>query len=89
LVADSKEFEKELCGICELNDVRVAFDCVAGEETGKLMKALGKEGVVINYGNLSGKEISGINNSDLTFRKKVLRGFMVHYWLNSLADSEK
>jgi len=28
----------------------VALDCVGGEETGKLMRAIGKEGVVISYG---------------------------------------
>jgi len=56
--------------ICDSNEVRVAFDCIGGDETGKLFRALVREGVVINFGCLSGKEIGGIPSEELLFRKK-------------------
>jgi len=55
----------------------VAFDCIGGPETGRLFNAVVREGVVINYGCLSGKEITGISSEDLVFRRKLLRGFLM------------
>jgi len=87
--SDEKNFERDLKILCETNDVRVAFDCIGGEETGKLMRILGREGVVVNYGCLSGNQIAGVESEDLIFRKKILRGFLMVNWLAGLAESEK
>jgi len=84
-----KDFEKTLDSICETMSVKVALDCVGGDTTGKLMRHLGFDGVLIHYGNLSGKELSGIESKDLTFKRKTLKGFNVMHWVKGLKEDER
>jgi NADPH:quinone reductase-like Zn-dependent oxidoreductase len=68
--------------------VRLAFDAVAGEATGRLANCVAKDAVVVIYGLLSGPGAQ-IEAADILFRNVALRGFWFSPWFATTAPAEK
>lgn len=67
----------------------IAFECVAGETTGKVFNSLPPRSEVYVYGSLSLKMISEIHPSDLIFKQKSIKGFhLIHNFLQNKNVSE-
>jgi NADPH:quinone reductase-like Zn-dependent oxidoreductase len=81
LNSEDPEFEVQLKALCQRLNVTVAFDCVAGEVTGKIFTSLNGPGTVYVYGFLSGKPIQGLDLSSFIFSKKRLEGLHLTKWL--------
>ncbi|KAL9178955.1 hypothetical protein ACHAXT_011928 [Thalassiosira profunda] len=61
-------------------DCTCAFDAVSGRMTGDLLDCMPPKGTVYTYGGLAGK-CSNITPSDLIYRKKELKGFLLTNWV--------
>ncbi len=83
-VLDSSEedFDARLKELCTRLGATVAFDAVAGELTGRLLRAMPKGGRAIVYGALS-MEGCLIDPRGLIFEGKAVEGFWLAEWLKS------
>jgi NADPH:quinone reductase len=81
LATENDDFEEQLKEICQRLHVTLAFDAVAGEVTGKVMRALPRGSEVMVYGGLS-KEACQVNPGELIFRGKRVSGFWLTPWLS-------
>lgn len=68
-------FTKNLRELAHELGATIAFECVAGETTGKVFNSLPERGGVYVYGSLSLKMISEIHPSELIFKQKTIQGF--------------
>ncbi|NQV15979.1 zinc-binding dehydrogenase [bacterium] len=82
LVLDSSEtkFEQNLKEICQQQQIRLAFDAVAGSMTLHLIEALPPKSKVTIYGGLS-FEAAQANPGQLIFQEKTVDGFWLTAWL--------
>ncbi len=62
--------------------VRLAVDAVAGSATLRLGETVAPNGVVVNYGAMSGKAPS-LSPAALIFKNVTLKGFWLVHWLNA------
>jgi len=79
-----KTWVKDLYNLANKLNAKVCFDCVGGEMTGRLLLALPDESIMYHFGNLEGKRVSGIDSSELLFKKKELRGWWLMNWLREV-----
>ena len=82
LATESDDFEVRLKEICHELNVSLAFDAVAGETTGKMVRALPKGGEVMVYGGLS-LEACQVNPREFIFNEKKVSGFWLTPWLSN------
>jgi len=73
-------FAAELKSLCERLGATVAFEAVAGEMTGLVIRAMPAESQVYLYGALSEEACGGIDPIDIIFHLKSLRGFYLGAW---------
>mmetsp|Transcript_1962 Transcript_1962/g.4366 ORF Transcript_1962/g.4366 Transcript_1962/m.4366 type:complete len:338 (-) Transcript_1962:5-1018(-) len=81
LNSQDPDFEERLRHLCDRLNATAAFDCVAGELTGKIFNALNGPGIVYVYGFLSGKKIESLEIPGLIFSSKKLEGLHLSKWL--------
>lgn len=83
-VLDSSEpdFDERLRDACRRLNVTVAFDAVAGEMPGRLLRAMPQDARVIVYGALS-QEGCLVDPRSLIFEAKRVEGFWLSQWLRS------
>lgn len=81
IVSSNPDWEEQLKNLVKELDIRVAFDCVSGEMTGKLLSFLPSRSTVFVYGSLSGLPCSHIEPLDLIYRKKKVEGWLLPTWL--------
>ncbi|APR83554.1 NADH oxidoreductase [Minicystis rosea] len=88
-VLDSSEpdFDARLAEVCQKLDVRLGFDAVAGDMTGKLLAAMPRKARVLVYGALS-EAPSQANPRDLIFGDKKIEGFWLSRWMKGKTFSE-
>jgi len=67
--------------------IRLAIDAVGGTQIVRLGDALADEGVVLNYGRLSG-ENPQLSGHQCVFKRLVLTGFWLVPWLQKLPRAE-
>lgn len=67
---------------------RLGIDAVAGDSTRKIASALATDGVVVNYGLLSGQPCA-VSPSDVVFRNISLRGFWLALWFAKATLAEQ
>ena len=79
--SDQAGWEAKLAALMAEHNVRIAFDAIAGEMSGKLMDALPIDGSLYVYGVLSGEGCSGILPLDLIYRKKKMEGWYLGSWI--------
>lgn len=73
----ARELEANLC-----------FDAVGGEATGTLINVMPPCSDLILYGGLSGQDLSNIDTLGVIFDKKIIKGFNLMEWMNSLEEGE-
>lgn len=83
IVSDTPAWEDQLKELIKELNIRIAFDCVSGEMTGKLLSMLPSKSSLFVYGSLSGTPCSGIEPLDLIYRKKKVEGWLLPTWLLS------
>ena len=82
LDSSETEFEERLREVCHRLNVMQAFDAVAGELTGILLRALPEGGRLTVYGALSGEGCL-VDPRSLIFEGKSVEGFWLSEWLRS------
>lgn len=63
-------------------EANVIFDTLAGSVVGKLMKALPKNGIFVNFGTQTHEPYSGIDATDMRWGNKEMRNFLVGPWID-------
>jgi len=76
------DFEERLRELCRRLGVTASFDAVAGEMTGRLLRAMPDGGRVVVYGALS-QEPCAADPRSLIFESKRVEGFWLSRWLRS------
>ncbi|HEY0080437.1 MAG TPA: zinc-binding dehydrogenase [Pyrinomonadaceae bacterium] len=82
------DFEERLRDLCRRLKVTLAFDAVAGEMTGQLLRSTQKGGRVFVYGALS-MDACQIDPRSLIFEGKRVEGFWLSEWLRSQNPAAK
>ena len=80
------EFEQNLGKIAREFHATMAFDAVAGDNSGQILNAMPPGGELIIYGGLSGKPVGSINSLDIIFKSKSIRGFNLNEWKTETGD---
>ncbi len=81
LCSGDPDFEESLARHARDLGATIAFDAVAGDMTGRLLRSLPRRAEVVLYGALSGDACSGIAPMDLIARTKCVRGFYLGEWI--------
>jgi len=82
VVTDSDGIWKHrLKELIEKHEITVAFDAIAGETPGDLLKLLPKNGICYVYGGLSGQEVGGIPPIEMIYAAKKVEGWLLPRWL--------
>jgi len=68
--------------------VQSFFECVGGDMTASVLSLLPDGATVYHYGNLEGKPITGVNTSDLIFKRKKLEGWWLATWAEEVGPQE-
>ena len=84
LVSTDGDFDAQLAARCRDLGATIAFDAVAGDTTGQLVRALPRGGEVVIYGALSGAPCGAIDPMALAFGDKRVRGFEVAAYLRDV-----
>jgi NADPH:quinone reductase len=81
IVSNTSDWEEKLQAMIKDLDIRIAFECVSGEMTGKILSLLPSKSTLFVYGSLSGSPCNGIEPLDLIYRKKRVEGWLLPTWL--------
>jgi len=81
LNSEEENFEKELKEKAEALSATVCFECISGDITSKVIKAMPRDSVCYIYGHLASNVLTGVDFADLLVRNKVIRGFTFVRWL--------
>jgi trans-2-enoyl-CoA reductase len=81
VLEDGEELPKRVHKATGGAPVRLAVDAVAGSATLRLGETVAPNGIVVNYGAMSGKAPS-LSPAALIFKNVTLRGFWLVHWLN-------
>lgn len=87
LNSTAADFDARLKELCRRLDTKIAFDAVAGDLNGQLLRAMPNGGRVIVYGALSMRACE-VDPRALIFERKRVEGFWLSDWLmgqNALA----
>ena len=81
-VLDSSDpaFDKNLRELCQRLGATIGFDAVAGEMSGRVLRAQARGGRLVVYGALS-LQAATVDPGSLIFEQKQLEGFWVSGWL--------
>ncbi len=88
LDSSTEDFDAKLKDVCHQFSATYGIDAVAGELTGRVMRAQPKGSRMFVYGGLSLKA-SEVDPGSLIFEGKVLAGFWVSAWLARKSIVEK
>ncbi len=80
LDSSEPEFDQALGALCRQVAATLAFDAVAGDMTGRILRAMPSGGRVLVYGALS-LQACQIDPSSLIFEDKHVEGFWLSAWL--------
>jgi NADPH2:quinone reductase len=79
---NTAEFDEALKDLCHTLDAGIGFDAVAGEMSGRILRAQPRGSLLLVYGLLSLKP-SQIDPALLIFERKRVEGFWLSSWLNT------
>jgi NADPH:quinone reductase-like Zn-dependent oxidoreductase len=88
LNSSAENFVAQLKSLAHELNATMAYDAVGGEMTAQLLNAMPANSEVVLYGGLSGINISGIDPMGVIFDQKILSGFNLMDWIDSLEDGE-
>jgi len=79
----ANDFQDQLKKLVSELKCTIAFDPLAGEMTGLLVRTMPPNSTIYVYGGLEGKPISGIDPTDLIYRGKKVVGFYMGSWIKT------
>jgi len=79
--SSSISFIEDLNSLMIKLEANVLFDCLSGPITGKLMKALPKKGIFVNFGTQTHLPMSDIDATDFRWGFKKMTSFLVGPWV--------
>ncbi len=88
IVTSASDFGQQLKAAIDHYRPTVFLDAVAGEQCGMVANLLPPDSLIVVYGGLSGKEISGINPLQLIFKKLKLSGFDLNAWFANAGEKK-
>ncbi len=81
ILSTDESFEANLKTVLQSFESCVAYDAVAGEQTGQIANCLPANSEIVVYGGLSGQPVSGINPMQLIFKNIIVSGFNLNQWM--------
>ena len=87
-ITEDQTNDKKIIEKLKTKNIRLALDAIAGKDTQVLANFLSDNGVIGNYGLLSGKSCQ-LSPHDIVFRNISLRGIWVSQWLKGQNSSKK
>ena len=81
-------WQQELQKIAKEHNISHFFDCVGGDTTAAILKALPDRSILYHFGNLELKNLGNIDSSNFIFGEKVIRGWWLATWLSTLKPEE-
>ena len=88
LDSSEEEFDERLKEVCKRLSATVAFDAVAGELTGRVLRAMPADSECVVYGALS-MEGCVLDPRSLIFDRKSVRGFWLSEWMRRTSALKK
>jgi len=76
-----ENFETQLKELAHNLNATTAFDAVGGEGSGQIFNAMNQDSQLVVYGGLSGKAVTNIDEMDLIFKNKSIKGFNLSDWI--------
>jgi NADPH:quinone reductase-like Zn-dependent oxidoreductase len=87
VVADGPDLPARVAAAVAGAPIRLGFDAVAGEATGRLSRCLAPGGTLVVYGLLSSPDVT-VPAADLVFRDISLRGYWFTPWFDNAAAAD-
>lgn len=88
VLVDGPDLEQRLLAMTGGVRPRLAIDAIGGEGTRRIGNCVADEGVIVNYGLLSG-EACRVDARDTVFRDVTLRGFWLAKWFQVAPPAEQ
>lgn len=88
VLLDGPDLPKRVAEATGGADIRLAFDCVAGESHERMVETLGYGASIITYGTLSGKQPE-LNLSAMITKDIRPRGFWLQQWYQTASQEQK
>ncbi len=88
LNSNSEDFELKLKEACSNLNPTLAFDAVAGEQSGQILNAMPEGSELVVYGGLSGEAPGGFDTIGFIFRNKIVSGFNLGDWITEIGKEE-
>jgi NADPH2:quinone reductase len=86
--SSDENWEKQCVKMCTLAKVQLCYDCIGGDITSKVFDIMPDGCTMYHFGNLTEKEISKIDSREIIFKDKILCGWWLNRWLQSLGENE-
>jgi NADPH:quinone reductase len=80
LVSADKNFDEALRKLCSEMEATIALEPIAGEMTGRVLRAMPQGSVALVYGSLSGQPCT-VDPAELIYEGKRVEGFWVPQWV--------
>jgi NADPH:quinone reductase-like Zn-dependent oxidoreductase len=87
VLVDGDDLPKRVASLCGKASARLALDAVGGAATARLALCMAEDGLVLNYGALSG-EPCHMPPLALVFRSVTLRGFWLARWFRTTPSNQ-
>lgn len=81
IVTSEDDWVDKLGALVKELKISLAFDCVAGETTGKIVSQMPPKSTTYVYGALSGWTVDGISATDMIYHGKQVKGWLLTRWL--------
>jgi NADPH:quinone reductase-like Zn-dependent oxidoreductase len=89
ICTDEEDIVERVKAITGKAGLTKAIDAVGGETGAAVMRALGRNGVMLVYGLLSGEPMLVVDGGRMIFTTTTLRGFWLGEWLRSAAPERQ
>jgi len=81
--SEDKDFEKELKAKAQELGATICLECICGDVTPKIVKAMPKNSEIYIYGHLASDVLTGVDFANLLVQNKVIKPFMFVRWMNA------
>ena len=88
VLVDGRDLHKRVREATGGASIKLGIDAVAGQSTDHLAQCLAEEGVLVNYGRMSGEPCQ-VTPSSFVFRDVTLRGFWLAKWFQKASQAEQ
>lgn len=88
VLVDGRDLHKRVREATSGASIKLGIDAVAGQSTDHLAQCLAEEGVLVNYGRMSGEPCQ-VTPSSFVFRDVTLRGFWLAKWFQKASQAEQ